>query len=91
MVLQISLQAAVPLWIAEHRGSSEKFLRHRADECAQVVAEKGDVLMYGGGKSKSGRDGCREAFNRLAEGLAIAVLMVGEVRWLDLHFTRDSL
>lgn len=51
----------------------------RAEEAGQVVAEKGDVLMYGG-------KGCASAFNALAEGLAILALCPGGVRFAGRHW-----
>ena len=55
----------------------------RKEECAKIIAEKGDVILY---KSKTrGRSG--EAFNALAEGVAILALIAkGGVQMFGLHF-----
>lgn len=50
-----------------------------AAECAQIVGEKGDVLQFGG-------EGCAEAFNALAKGLALLSFSPGGVRFLGRHW-----
>lgn len=49
----------------------------RAGELAQVIAEKGDVLMFRGKKGESAH-----AFNALAEAITLAACMPGGVRFL---------
>lgn len=44
---------------------------------AQLLAEKGDVLMYGGGR----RGEAAEAFNHLAHALAVMSFLPGGVRF----------
>lgn len=74
-VLRTTLQLAIPLWMERVQGWEESHRLARAAACAQVVAEKGDVLQFGG-------KGCREAFNALAEGLACAAFQPGGVEFL---------
>jgi hypothetical protein len=78
-VMLISLEAAVPLWIERLRHVPADLLRERASHLADVVAEKGDVLQYGG-------KGCAEAFNAVAEGLAALAYCPGGVTFCGLHW-----
>lgn len=80
-LLLISLEAAVPLWIDRVRRVPFEQRAERAKTLADVVASKGDVLQFGG---KSGE--AAEAFNALAEGLAIAALQPGGVTFHELHW-----
>lgn len=86
-LLSISLSAAVPLWIERVRGYSEDRRLERARECAQVIAEKGDIIQF---KSKK-KGETANAFNALAEGLACAAFQPGGVRFADLHFEAKPL
>lgn len=75
-ILEAALAVAVPAWIwkiAADRWTHER-RAERAKVCAQVIAEKGDVLQFGG-------KGCKDAFNALAEGLACAAFSPGGVRF----------
>lgn len=77
-LLGISLDAAVPFWIEywRHRSLSER--QHRAQQCAQIVAEKGDIIMY-----RSGRKGeTSKAFTALAEGIAISSMGPGGITFM---------
>jgi hypothetical protein len=78
-VMLLTLETAVPLWIERWKRRSPKERDARADHCAQVIGEKGDVLQYGG-------KGCAEAFNALAESLALLSFAPGGVRFCDLHW-----
>lgn len=66
-----TLLLAVPGWFDQHSKRDYDFLKKRSELCSQVIAEKGDVLMYG--SKKKGRAG--EVFNRLAEGIACLLLI----------------
>lgn len=81
-LLRMTLLAAVPLWIAKMRSFDDQQRSNRAAVCGQVVAEKGDLLMF---KSKK-KGGTAEVFNRLAEGLACAAYSPGGVKFAGLHF-----
>jgi hypothetical protein len=67
------------MWVAKLRHAPREQLHERAHHCAQVVAEKGDVLQFKG-------KGSAEAFNRLAEGIAVMTLLMGKVDVLGCHF-----
>jgi hypothetical protein len=81
-LLEAALAAAVPLWVERLRHQPQGYIASRARDCAQVVACRGDVILFRGKKGETA-----EAFNRMAEGIACAVLMtVGGVRIFGLHF-----
>ena len=81
-LLAIALDVAVPLWINELRALSFDHRMERAKICAQVVAEKGDVLQFGGGK----RGEAANAFNRLAEGVGCLAFAPGGVKIFGRHW-----
>lgn len=62
---------AVPMWIFELEPKGEEYWMARKGVCAQEVAEKGDVLMYGSKKAGAAAN----VFNRLAEGIALLCLI----------------
>lgn len=83
-LLITALEAAVPLHIAIMRDWTD---RHRVDaayRAADVVAERGDVLMFGGGRGDAA-----EAFNWLAKGLAAAAYQPGGVTFAGRHWCTD--
>lgn len=82
VLLETSLEAAVPMWCHEMRSWSPEKRIERAAICSQYVAEHGDVILYKGSKRGESAD----AFNRLAEGVAICAFQPGGVRIFNLHF-----
>ena len=81
-LLRTTLSAAVPLWIERVRGYSEERRLDRARECAQVIAEKGDRILFRG--KKVGETAA--AFNALAEGIACAAFQPGGLDFLGDHW-----
>ena len=81
-MLRIAIPGAVYLWAHKLRSTPLDVLLKRAPELSQVVAEKGDVLQFGGGKKGEPA----HAFNALAEGLAILSFMPGGVTFLGDHY-----
>lgn len=81
-LLSASLEVAVPLWIDRMRDYSAAYRIERAQECADVIASKGDIIMYR--SKKRGETG--RAFNRLAEGLACLAFVPGGVRFMGIHW-----
>lgn len=81
-LLQAALSAAVPLYIIEMRSWDWKKISQTAHECAQIVAEKGDVILY---RSTVPGETAR-AFNALARGIACLSFSPGGVTALGLHF-----
>ena len=69
--MDTALRCAFPMWILELRERDFDYWQTRANICSQVVAEKGDVLMYGTKKKGAAAD----VFNRLAEGMAVLCLI----------------
>lgn len=83
-LLATTLALAVPIWI--DRIQRERWpwdrIQARARECAQIVAEKGDVILYRGKK----RGETARAFNALAEGIALASFVPGGIKTFGMHF-----
>ena len=82
ITLVATLALAVPLWIWELWDVSDQARAARARRCAQIVAERGDVLMFG---SKS-RGKAAEVFNALAEGIACAAYQPGGITFAGRHW-----
>lgn len=89
-LMRTCLELAVPLWVQRFRdeGKSLRRLLGEAQACADLVAEKGDLLQFSG-KEKSAKEDCKEAFNALAKGMAISSFMPGGVKAFGLHFESD--
>jgi hypothetical protein len=81
-LLTMTLQLAVPLWIERLRGASWDYISERAKVCAQVVAEKGDIILF---RSKT-KGETANAFNRLAEGIACLSFVPGGVTVFGQHW-----
>lgn len=82
--LTAALLLAVPLEILElkSRGGPDDRDLARAKEIGQVIAEKGDVLLFGGGKNGEVRD----LLHQLAQGIALLSFTPGGVRLLSQHW-----
>lgn len=85
VVLASTLALAVPLWIWELRDLTDNQRAARARRCSAMIAERGDVLMFG---SKS-RGKCAEVFNALAEGIACAAYLPGGMDFAGRHWCAD--
>ena len=81
-LLATTLAAAVPLWIEELRPLPWSEIDHLAKECSQIIAEKGDVILY---RSKKKGETAR-AFNALAKGIAALSFAPGGVKVFGMHF-----
>lgn len=82
VLLKLTLEVAVPLWIDKLQKQLWSEVMVRKDEAAQTVAEKGDIILY-----KSKKPGqTAKAFNALAEGVAILAFAPGGVKVFGLHF-----
>lgn len=79
--LKVAMSAAVPLWAERlsHLSLAEIFDHGINAKLSQILAEKGDVLQFGG-------KGCAEAFNALAEGIARMAYVPGGVCFCGLRF-----
>lgn len=80
-LLKIHLEAAVPLRIWELQDKSWEELQPLAKKASQVIAERGDYIMFRGKKGRSA-----EAVNELVTALAIGSFVPGGVKFLGLHF-----
>jgi len=70
-LLKVALACAVPMWLEELKDKSIEFLLERASICSKHVADYGDNIFF-----KSEKIGeTAEAFNRLAEGIAVLFLV----------------
>ena len=89
-LLAISLSAAVPLRIMEYerRGGPVEADFARAGEVSQLLAEKGDVLMYGykDKRTPKGEPSVAHIFNALADAIAVLAFYPGGVRTFGMHF-----
>lgn len=80
-MLRSTLGVAVPIWVMELKKLPWPAIEKIAHESAQVVAEKGDVLQFGGKKGEAAK-----AFNALAKGLAALSFCPGGVTFLGDHY-----
>jgi len=80
-----SLAFFVPMWIYEIRGLTDEQRVARARRCSAIVAERGDVLQFSGGKPGK----ATEVFNALAEGLACAAYQPGGITFAGRHWCTD--
>lgn len=82
-LLLSTLELAVPMWQEEWRGRPPAEREIRGRELSQVVAERGDVILY---RAK----GTAEAFNALAEAVAILSFQPGGVEFLGRRWEAPS-
>lgn len=80
--LKAFLSAAVPLWIEEFKRLSWQEIMAIAHESSQVIAEKGDVILY---KSKK-KGETAAAANALARGIAAGAFSPGGIKIFGLHY-----
>ena len=85
-LLRISLSCAVPLCIERARRYTDAEFKQRAELAGAVVAERGDLIQFRGKKPRR----TAEAFNALAEGLALLAYRPGGVHFLGMHFEADQ-
>lgn len=85
-MLRDFLAVAVPLWIERLRGTDFSYRSERAHEAAQIIAEKGDIILHRGKKGESAA-----AFNRLAESVAILAFQPGGITFLGDHWEEREL
>lgn len=81
-LLRSTLSVAVPMWIERLRSLGWDLVLERAKVCSQVIAEKGDVIMFRGGKKGE----TAYAFNHLAEGIACLAFAPGGVHVFGDHY-----
>ena len=81
-LIRVSLQAAVPLWVARLREQPWDQIQRRLPELSQTIAEHGDVILYRSNvKGETAR-----AFNALAEAIAALSFVPGGVTVFGEHW-----
>jgi hypothetical protein len=80
--LTAALGAAVPLWVREFRTRPWSEISAIAKECGDIVASKGDNILF---RSKK-KGETAEAFNALAKALAVLSFSPGGVTFLGEHW-----
>ena len=83
-MLKVTLSAAVPLWILKIQNEcwTPEYRHERIAICGETVAFKGDIILFRGRKPGE----TAEAFNRLAEGIALLSFAPGGVTTFGMHF-----
>lgn len=82
-LLVMALVVAVPLWADRMRGwMTVEAAMARARACAQLIAEKGDLVLF---RSKTPGE-TERVFNALAEGIAIASFAPGGITAFGMHW-----
>jgi hypothetical protein len=84
-LLASTLAVAVPMWVDQivREGWDESRRSYEAQLAAQVVAEKGDIILY---RSKKKGESA-QAFNALARGIAILSFSPGGVVAFGTRYT----
>lgn len=82
-LLAISLDASIPFHILESLGLSWDEKLSRARQCADIIAEHGDVILFRG-------KGTADAFNKLARGIALLSFAPGGVKFLRRRWRSGS-
>lgn len=82
--LSSMMQLAVPLWIERMRakGGPDDEDRKKAQETSEILGERGDILLHGGGKPGE----CADQFNRTAQAVAVLAFVPGGVDIFGSHF-----
>ena len=81
-LLKMSLSAAVPLYVEEFRHRAWDDLVLEAHAASQIVAEKGDIVLF---RSRKKGESAK-VFNALARGIAILSFAPGGVTAFGMHF-----
>jgi hypothetical protein len=77
-----TLAVAVPLWIERYRHVDPEDAQRRSQVCLDVIASRGDQILYRSEK----KGGTAVAFNHLAEALAILAFSPGGVTFAGQHW-----
>jgi hypothetical protein len=79
-----ALQLAIPLWIEriKAKGGPDAEDRKKAQETSQILGERGDILLFGGGKKGE----CADQFNRTAHAVAVLAFVPGGIDIFGSHF-----
>jgi len=79
-----ALQLAVHLWIEriKAKGGPDAEDRKKTGETSDILGERGDILLFGGGKQGEAAD----QFNRTAHGIAVLAFMPSGVTLFGQHW-----
>lgn len=82
--LSIAMAAAVPLRVMQlrERGGPNDDDRRRAQDAAQLIGEKGDLLMFTGGKPGE----TARIFNETAHAIAVLAFYPGGITIFGQHY-----
>ena len=82
--LTTMMQAAVPLHVLQlkDKGGPDAADMAKAKESSDMLGERGDVLLFGGGKKGE----CADLFNRTAHAIAVLAFCPGGVDIFGAHF-----
>lgn len=82
--LMTMMQTAVPLHVLQlkERGGPTAEDMAEAQKTSDMLGERGDVLLFGGGKKGE----CADLFNRTARAIAILAFVPGGVDIFGAHF-----
>ena len=86
-LLGSALAAAVPFWVLQIKDMPFDERQRRSSELANIVAEKGDIILFR--SSKHGETA--KAFNALAEGVAHLSFSPGGVKTFGQHFDANQI
>jgi hypothetical protein len=83
-LLKGMLGISVPLHIhsLEEKGGPTDEDMKKAKEFSSVLGERGDILLFGGGKKGE----CAEMFNRTAQAIAVLAFVPGGISIFGSHF-----
>jgi len=83
-LLPTMLQMAVPLYIMrlKEKGGPDKDDMKKAQEWSDVLGERGDILLCGGGKKGE----CADMFNGTAHAVAVLSFCPGGVETFGQHW-----
>lgn len=85
-LLNIALECSVSIrileWKSKGNPQKEDFDRLKSKNLSQVLGEKGDVLLYGGGKKGE----AAAIFNDLAEAIALLSFLPGGIEIFGSHW-----
>jgi hypothetical protein len=84
-LIQNTLAMAVPMWVERLQAMPWEDVEAQAHKCVELITSGGDNILYRGNK----RGQTAEAFNALAQGLAVLAFSVGGVRAFGLHFDAE--
>lgn len=82
--LMTMMQMAVPLHVLQlkEKGGPTASDMAKAEESSGMLGERGDVLLFGGGKKGE----CADLFNRTAHAIAVLAFCPGGVDIFGQHF-----